>query len=103
MQELITDPMTFPVPNVAFKTALLKLFREFFRAQVICLLAWPYNKPFSGPNLNISVCLASLCMGPKNLHQQRDEVLKISREHPSLLLYLCLEAPQCWGANFKMG
>ena len=42
-------------------------------------------------------------MGPKNLHQQRDEVLKISREHPSLLLYLCLEAPQCWGANFKMG
>ena len=32
------------------------------------LLAWPYNKPFSAPNLDILVCMTSLCIGHMNLH-----------------------------------
>ena len=31
------------------------------------LLAWPCNKHFSAPNSNMSVCLASLCIGHMNL------------------------------------
>ena len=46
-----------------------------FRAWATCLLAGPCNKPFSAPNLNVLVCLASLCVGHTNLRANTDTPL----------------------------
>ena len=35
--------------------------KMYFGAQATCLLAWPCNKPFSAPDSDVLVCLASLC------------------------------------------
>ena len=57
------------LPHLAFKSALLKPFEEFgtFWARDTHLLAWIYDEPFSAPNSDISVCLASLCIGAHKL------------------------------------
>ena len=51
-------------------------------AQTICFLAWSCNKPFSAPNLDISVCLVSLCVGATNLHSVTLWV-RVPRTQPS--------------------
>ena len=55
-----------PLPQLAFKNALLKPFREFrvFWHKTPFFLARLCNKPFSAPE---SVCLALLCVGHTNL------------------------------------
>ena len=60
-----------PLPHLAFKSALLKPFpgaRGFLGHEPPGVLAWPCSKPFSAPNSDISVCLASLCVGHTNVH-----------------------------------
>lgn len=60
-----------PVPDLARKSALLNLFGEFgnLGAWAAYLLAWPHNKPFSAPQSNISVCLASVWVKHMNLFE----------------------------------
>ena len=61
---------THPTLRLTFKSALPKPFTEFgaFRAWATCLLAWPCSEPFSAPNSDVSVCLASLYVGHTKLH-----------------------------------
>ena len=69
VHSLITNSMT-RIPHPAFKGALLKPLgsSEVLRVEATHLLAWPCNKPFSAPNSNISLCLASLNIRHMNLH-----------------------------------
>ena len=57
-----------PQPNFAYKNSSPKTIREFgsFKHELSILLSWPCNKPFSIPNSNISVCLASVCIWHMN-------------------------------------
>ena len=57
-------------PNLAFKNCSPKTtwdYGGFEHAPSPILLAWPCNKPFSAPNFNVAVCLASLCVEHTNL------------------------------------
>lgn len=64
---------THPEPSsqlLPIKTFFPKTIEElkFSEHKPPILLAWPCNKPFSAPNSNFSLCLASLCIGHRNLH-----------------------------------
>ena len=54
-----------PSPHLAFKSVSGS--SEFLGHEPPVLLARPCSKTFSAPNSNVSVCLASLCIGHKNL------------------------------------
>ena len=56
VHELITYPVT-PLRYLAFKNTFLKSFGDFgvLEAWAIHFLAWPYNKPCSAPNSDISL------------------------------------------------
>ena len=71
MHKLTIHPAT--LPHLPYKNALLKPLRGaqgFFRALAACLLAQPCHKPFSAPNPDVSVCLASLCIETTNFRWQ---------------------------------
>ena len=57
--------LTTPLPQLAFKRALLTAFGKFrlFKAGATRLLTRPCNKPFSAPNCNVSVLFGLLCVG----------------------------------------
>ena len=58
-------------PSFAYKNIFPKTIREFgdFEHKPSILLAGPYNKLFFAPNRDISVYLASLCIGHMNFVQ----------------------------------
>ena len=66
-QKKVTHPAAL-TPNFAYKNFSLKTVGEFgvFEHKPPVPLAWPYNKPFSALNSDISVCLASLYIGHTN-------------------------------------
>ena len=67
-QKEATHPAAFTL-NFAYKNFSPKTISEFggFEHEPPILLAWPCNKTFSAPNSDVSVCLASLCLGRMNL------------------------------------
>ena len=67
-QKKVTHPAAF-TPNYAYKKIPPKTIREcgISEHKPPILLAWPFNKPFSTQNFDVSVCLASLCIGHINL------------------------------------
>lgn len=67
-QRKVTQQQTSP-PNSAYRNSSLKSSGSLGLLSMNCsvLLAWPGDKPFSAPNSNFSVCLASLCDGYMNL------------------------------------
>jgi len=63
-QKKVTHPEALTL-NVAYKNSSPNTTREFgsFEQGPPILLACPCKKPFSAPNSDFSVCLASLCIG----------------------------------------
>ena len=66
-QKKATRPAAL-IPNFACKNFSARTIREFgfFEHKPPVHLAWPCNKPFSAPNSDFSVGLASLCFGHLN-------------------------------------
>ena len=58
-QKKVTHPAAL-TRNFAYKNFSLRTIGEFgvFEHEPPILLAWPYNKLFSAPNSNVSICLA---------------------------------------------
>ena len=67
-QNKVTHPAALS-PDFDYKNFSLKTILEFriLEHEPPILLARPYHKSFSAPNLNVSVCLASPCVGHRNL------------------------------------
>ena len=57
-------------PNFAYKNFLPETIRElrFLCARATWSASWPCSGLISAPNLKVSICLASLCIGYTNLH-----------------------------------
>ena len=62
-QRRVTHPANLPV-NFAYKNSSLKAIKH----EPPVLLAQPCNKTFFALDSDVSICLASLCIGHMNLH-----------------------------------
>jgi len=83
-------PASF-TPDFAYKNSSIKAMWEFesLQHELPALPAWPCSKPLSAPDSNILVCLASLCIGHRNLGLITGS-----------LTLLCMWVPECTKLNF---
>ena len=67
-QKKVTHPAAL-TPNFAYKNISPQTIREsvVFEHEPPLLLAWSCNKPFSAPNSDVLIYLASMCIGHVNL------------------------------------
>ena len=78
-QKKVTHPAAL-TSNFAYENFSPKTITEFglFEQKPPGLFAWPCKKSFSAPNCDVSVCLASLCVGHMNFSSVTKAKQKVS-------------------------